>query len=221
MIICEKLSMGYVTGKEVLKDISFCLNPGSFHFISGASGAGKSSLLGLLSLALPASSGSLNLFGEEAGHLTRDQLAQLRRRIGVVYQDFRLINHLSVEENVALPLKIAGERPADITEKVNELLSWVGLEEYRRVKPPLLSGGQKQRVAIARAVIAKPDLLLADEPSGNLDPALSLKFMYLFEALNKAGTTILIATHAENIISMFDYPVLRLKDGRLLREEAA
>lgn len=218
MITCENVSMGYVTGKEVLKDISLDIAKSSFHFISGASGAGKSSLLGLLALTLKASRGNITMFGQDVATLTRDELAGMRRKIGMVYQDFRLINHLTVEENVALPLKISGDSKADAREKVDELLKWVGLEDYRNVRPEVLSGGQKQRVAIARAVVGKPDLLLADEPSGNLDPALSLKFMYLFEALNKAGTTILIATHAENLISMFPYPVLRLRDGRLVKE---
>ena len=218
MIICNNVSFGYLTGQEVLRDISFEIARSSFHFISGASGAGKSSLLKLLSLTLRASRGEVTMFGHKISELPREELATARRKIGMVYQDFRLINHLTVEENVALPLKIAGESKENITAKVDELLHWVGLDEYKKVKPEILSGGQKQRVAIARAVVGKPDLLLADEPSGNLDPALSLKFMYLFEALNKAGTTVLIATHAENLISMFPYPVLRLRDGRLVRE---
>ncbi len=215
VITLEKICMGYLTGQEVLKDISFTLERGSFTFISGASGAGKSSLLSLLSLIQNPSRGKLSVLGQDVATLDRRDHALLRRRIGTVFQDYRLLNYLSVGENVGLPLKIAGEPEGMIQDKVKELLSWVGLEAYRKAKPDILSGGQKQRAAIARAVITKPDLLVADEPSGNLDSALSLKFMYLFEALNKTGTTIIFATHDEHLISLFQYPVLHLKDGRM------
>ncbi len=215
MLIAEKLCLNYPGRKHVLEDVSFELKRGGVHFLSGASGAGKSSLLALLSLSLRPSGGKLSLFGENVTHLPREDYPNLRRRIGTVYQDYRLLNHLTVEENVALPLKVAGEAPAQITEKVTELLAWVGLSEYHKARPQTLSGGQKQRVAIARAVITKPDLLLADEPTGNLDLPLSLKFMYLFEALGESGTTILIATHDEHLMSKFKHPVLRLADGRV------
>jgi cell division transport system ATP-binding protein len=212
----EKVSMGYLTGQEVLKDITLSIARGGFYFLSGASGAGKSSLLNVLALAVRPTHGNVKLFGAETTHLTRHQLPPLRRRVGMVYQDYRLIDHLTVEENVGLPLKIAGESKKDIVEKVSSMLNWVGLGAYTRARPEILSGGQKQRVAIARAVINKPDLLLADEPSGNLDASLRIRFMHLFETLHKDGMTIVFATHDETLISMFNYPVLRLKEGRLI-----
>lgn len=213
----ENVSMGYLSGQEVLRDVSLSLARGGFYFLAGASGAGKSSLLNVLALSARPSQGLVRLFGTETTALPRAALPQFRRRIGTVFQDFRLIDHLTIEENVGLPLKIAGESKEAIHEKVSELLSWVGLGEYHKARPDILSGGQKQRAAIARAVIAKPDLVLADEPSGNLDSALRLKFMYLFETLHKGGATIVFATHDETLISMFNYPVLRLKDGRMVR----
>jgi cell division transport system ATP-binding protein len=213
----EKVSMGYLTGQEVLRDITLSINRGGFYFLSGVSGVGKSSLLNILALSARPNRGSVRLFGTETTHLPRNKLPVFRRRIGTVFQDYRLIDHLTVEENVGLPLKIAGESQQAISGKVAELLEWVGLAAYHKARPEILSGGQKQRAAIARAVIAKPDILLADEPSGNLDAALRMKFMYLFETLNKNGTTIVFATHDENLTSMFNYPVMRLKDGRLIK----
>ncbi|OYW13747.1 MAG: cell division ATP-binding protein FtsE, partial [Rhodospirillales bacterium 12-54-5] len=149
--------------------------------------------------------------------VTREELPLVRRKIGTVFQDYQLLNHLSVAENVALPLKIIGERPSDITEKVKELLEWIGLAEFADTRPPLISGGQKQRVAIARAVINKPLLILADEPTGNLDHDLSMKLMYLFRSLNKVGTTIVFATHDDLLMQSFQYPTLYLRDGQLTR----
>jgi cell division transport system ATP-binding protein len=213
----ENVSMGYLTGQEVLKDISLSVARGGFHFLSGVSGAGKSSLLGVIALAVRPQRGNVELFGTETTQLARNELPPLRRRVGMVYQDYRLIDHLSIEENVGLPLKIAGEPKKVIADKVEELLAWVGLSAYHKARPEILSGGQKQRVAIARAVVTNPDILLADEPSGNLDASLRIKFMHLFETLHKDGTTIIFATHDEMLISMFRYPVIRLKDGRLVK----
>lgn len=216
VIRCDSISMCYSNKREALRSVSFELGKGEFHFLSGASGAGKSSLLRLLSLSYKPTLGSIYMFGKNITNQPRMNYPALRRRIGTVFQDFRLIDHLTIEENVGLPLKIAGEKPSIIKQKVKELLSWIGLEEYHHVKPDVLSGGQKQRVAIARAVISKPEILLADEPTGNLDHDLSLKLMYLFEALNKSGTTILFATHDEYLMSHFHYPILHLRDGRLV-----
>ena len=209
-------AMEYIAGAPVLKDVSFHLPAGSFHFLTGASGAGKSTLLSLLSLRLRASRGSLSMFGEDVTFLEREKLPRYRRRIGIVQQDYGLLEHLTVAENVALPLKVAGEDGKMMEQKVREMLEWVELGNYFYEKPSVLSGGQKQRVAIARAVITKPDLLLADEPTGNLDASLAVKFMYLFEALNQWGTTILFATHDETLISKFTYPVLKLRHGKVL-----
>lgn len=216
VIRVDNISMRYANGREALRNVSFTVDKGDFIFLSGASGAGKSSLLRLLSLSYKPTAGGVYLFGSNVTQAPRDRYPALRRRIGTVFQDFRLLDHLTVEENVGLPLKVAGEKPQAVKQKVAELLAWIGLEEYHKVKPEVLSGGQKQRAAIARAVITKPDLLLADEPTGNLDHDLSLKLMYLFEALNKSGTSIIIATHDEYLMSHFNYPILHLRDGRLV-----
>ncbi|MCC7260456.1 MAG: ATP-binding cassette domain-containing protein [Alphaproteobacteria bacterium] len=208
--------MEYEAGKSILHDVSFYLAAGSFHFLTGPSGAGKSSVLRLISLAHAPSSGKVRLFGKDMSRVARDDIPMLRRRIGMVYQDFRLLDHLTVADNVALPLKIAGAPKKHIRENVEEMLEWLGIGEFINAKPQTLSGGQKQRVAIARAVINKPDILLADEPTGSLDPELSLQFMYLFEALNKSrGTTIVIATHDDYLVSHLNVPALWLRDGRM------
>lgn len=215
MIRLEKVSARYTPETEVLKSIDLHLKPGGFYFLCGGSGAGKSTLLRILSLTQPVTAGSLEIFGQKITSMRHEQLPALRRKIGLVVQDYQLLDHLTIRENVGLPLKIGGEKPVEIRPKVQELLEWVGIADHADHYPPTLSGGQKQRAAIARAVIRSPELLLADEPTGNLDPALSLKCMYLFQALNKMGTAVLFATHDEHLISLFDYPVLDLKDGVL------
>lgn len=215
MITLSHVAFSYEPEREILHDVSLELAPGSFHFLTGPSGTGKTSLLGLLSLAFKPTRGVIHMFGNNVTRLPRESLPLIRRKIGLVSQDFRLLNHLTVGENIALPLKIIGEPEADIRMKVGEMLEWIGLGEAHDAHPETLSGGQQQRVAIARAVITKPHLLLADEPTGNLDPELSERFIYLFEALNHMGTTVLIATHDEQLISHFNYPVLRLADGRI------
>jgi len=215
MIVLEHVAMEYPNGGEVLHDVSMRLEQGSFHFLAGPSGVGKSSLLSLLWLERRASRGNIHLFGENVTCVPRQDLPRFRRRVGIVLQDYRLLNHMTVAENVGLPLKVMGDPQDEIDAKVEELLQWIGLADYHDSYPRTLSGGQKQRVAIARAVITRPDLLLADEPTGNLDHDLSIKLMYLFEALNQWGTTILFATHDDQLVSQFDYPVLRLNDGRI------
>ncbi len=211
----ENVSIRYGAGPEVLHEVSFHLSPGSFHFVSGPSGAGKSSMLSMMYLGQGPSGGRMSLFGRDVESLSRDDRAMLRRRIGVVFQDFRLLPHLTVAENVALPLRIAG-RPGDKTrDHVAELLAWVGLAEHIDDLPATLSGGQQQRVAIARAVIGQPSLLLADEPTGNVDDRIALRLLYLFEELNKLGTTVVIATHNQSLVSRFTHPVLQLGHGTL------
>jgi cell division transport system ATP-binding protein len=208
--------MRYGAGPEVLSDVTFTLQPGSFHFITGPSGAGKSSLLKLMFLAHRPSRGFITLFDRDVTRVPRDELPDLRRRIGVVFQDFRLVQHLSAFDNVALPLRVSG-RPEDVIRKhVTELLTWVGLKDHLNARPPTLSGGQQQRVAIARAVIAHPKLLLADEPTGNVDDTIAVRLLYLFEELNRMGTTVVIATHNQSIISRFSHPVMRLHEGGLV-----
>ncbi|HAA91088.1 MAG TPA: cell division ATP-binding protein FtsE [Rhodospirillaceae bacterium] len=220
MIRFENVGMRYGAGSEVLSDISFSLEPGAFRFVTGPSGAGKSSMLKLMYLAERPSRGLISLFDRDISTLQRNELPALRRQIGVVFQEFRLLDHLSAFDNVALPLRVAGMREDQITKQVTELLSWVGLAGQLDARPVTLSGGQQQRVAIARAVIARPQLLLADEPTGNVDDAIAVRLLYLFEELNKVGTTIVIATHNEGLVSHFDYPVLHLEDGMLTSPDA-
>lgn len=213
----ETVGMRYGSGPEVLKDVSFTLEPGSFHFLTGASGAGKSSLLKLVYLAHRACRGRIDLFGRDVVRAPRAELPPLRRRIGVVFQEFRLLDHLSAFDNVALPMRLSGRKPAQYRDDVAELLAWVGLKSRMWASPPSLSGGEKQRLAIARAVVNRPDLILADEPTGNVDPDMSLKLLRLFIELNRLGSTVLIATHDEDLVSGSGMPVLRLEQGRLRR----
>ena len=212
----EGVSMRYGRGPETLSDLSFSLYPGSFHFLTGPSGAGKSSLLKLIYLAHRASRGRVQLFGRDISLTRPEDLPFVRRRIGVVFQDFRLLDHLSVFDNAALPLRISGRKPASYREDVAELLQWVGLGDRMHALPATLSGGEKQRLAIARAVVDRPDVLLADEPTGNVDPAMSLRLLRLFVELNRLGTTVLIATHDEDLVARANRPTLHLENGRLI-----
>lgn len=209
------VSFKYQTGPEVLKDIQLSLQPGSFYFMTGESGAGKTSLLSLLYLNNLPTKGRIRLFGYALDTLSREAKAQIRRQIGVVFQDYRLLDHLNAFDNVALPLRISGTKEQDIKKHVRELLAWVGLEKQLTKYPHELSGGEKQRVAIARAVINRPRLLLADEPTGNVDDAMAKRLIYLFLELNKLGTTTVIATHNQNLIKHFGFPRLHLSHGRI------
>jgi cell division transport system ATP-binding protein len=216
MVRFENVGMRYGSGPEVLRDVTFELEGGSFTFLTGLSGAGKTTLLKLIYLAEPPSRGLVSLFGHELATARRQNLPPLRRRIGVVFQDFRLLNHLSVYDNVALPLRLAGRRDQDYAHDVRELLSWVGLGDRMQAKPPTLSGGEQQRVAIARAVVARPDLLIADEPTGNVDPEMGARLIRLIGELNRLGTTVLIATHDRALIEVTRAREMRLVDGRLV-----
>ncbi|MFW6077547.1 MAG: cell division ATP-binding protein FtsE [Hyphomicrobiales bacterium] len=215
MIEFENVGLRYGKGPEVLRDISFSIEPGAFRFLTGPSGAGKTSLLRLLFLALKPTRGLISLLGRDVATLPRRDLPNVRRRIGVVFQEFRLLDHLTTFENVALPLRVAGERLSRYRDDVMELLQWVGLADHANAYPPVLSGGEKQRAAIARAVIGKPDLLLADEPTGNVDPVLALRLMRLLVELNRFGTTVVIATHDTNLIAQVNAPVITLERGTL------
>ncbi len=213
----DGVGLRYGRAAEVLKDLSFELAPGSFHFLTGASGAGKTTLLRLIHLALRPSRGLITLFGADVARLERRELPTMRRRIGVVLQDKRLLEHLNAFDNVALPLRLSGRKPADYTGDVIELLGWVGLGEKMDAFPPALSGGEQQRLAIARAVVNRPELLLADEPTGDVDHEMALRILRLFVELNRLGTTVLIASHDEGLVSRSGRAVLHLEAGRLER----
>ncbi|HEV7291365.1 cell division ATP-binding protein FtsE [Devosia sp. RR2S18] len=216
MIEFSDVGLRYGNGPEILRDLTFSIEPGSFHFLTGPSGAGKTSLLRLLLLALKPSRGTVTMFGEDVSDLTQDRLLQMRRHIGIVFQEFRLLDHLTTYENVALPLRVLGQPESEYRPNVTELLEWVGLGERMDAPPSLLSGGEKQRAAIARAVIARPKVLLADEPTGNVDPELSSRLVHLFAELNRTlGTTIILATHELPLLDKFDYPRMLLTKGEL------
>jgi len=215
LVRLENVGLRYGQGPEILKDVSFHLESGGFRFLTGPSGAGKTSLLRILFAALRPTRGRVQLFGEDMALLDRTELPFLRRRIGVVFQEFRLLDHLSTYDNVALPLRVAGQWESRYRTDVMDLLSWVGLSEQAHAFPPVLSGGEKQRAAIARAVIAKPELLLADEPTGNVDPVLARRLIHLFAELNRLGTTVLLATHDQGLFKQVRAPVMHLQDGTL------
>ena len=213
----ESVGLRYGTGAEVLRDLDFTLSRGRFYFLTGASGAGKTSLLKLLYLAQRPTRGRIRLFDNDLANVERDELPALRRRIGVVFQDFRLIRHLSAYDNVALPLRIAGRDEQEINSEVREMLDWVGLGDRAGARPATLSGGEQQRVAIARAVIIRPDLLVADEPTGNVDSEMARRLLHLFAGLNDLGTTIVVATHDLGLIaSKPGADLMRLDNGALV-----
>ncbi|WOK35197.1 cell division ATP-binding protein FtsE [Sphingomonas sp. C3-2] len=212
----ENVGLRYGTGAETLSDLSFSLPEGAFCVLTGPSGAGKTSLLRLLYLAQRPSRGLIRLFGEDVVTLPREKLPAMRRRIGVVFQDFRLVPHLSAFDNIALPLRVMGQSEREIEAPVNEMLAWVGLSDRASARPATLSGGEQQRVAIARAVIGRPDLLVADEPTGNVDPEMAERLLHLFDGLNKLGTTIVVATHDIHLLNRVPRAALmRLDRGRV------
>ncbi|MGD9783193.1 MAG: cell division ATP-binding protein FtsE [Hyphomicrobiaceae bacterium] len=215
MIRLSNIALRYDTGTDVLADVSFHLRPGSFHFLTGPSGAGKSSLLRLLFMSLHPTRGQIHLFNQDVSRISTQKRAQLRRRIGIVFQDFRLLEHLTTWENVALPLRVIGKRMGDYREDVTDLLQWVGLGHRMHTYPSVLSGGEKQRAAIARAVIGKPELLLADEPTGNVDPQMARRLLRLFVELNRLGTSVVIATHDHQLMRQYKAPRLELHEGHV------
>jgi len=217
LIEFSNVGLRYGNGPEILRDLTFSVEPGSFHFLTGPSGAGKTSLLRLLLLSLKPSRGRVTMFGEDVSNLSQDRLLQMRRHIGIVFQEFRLLDHLTTFENVALPLRVLGQPESEYRPNVTELLEWVGLGERMNALPSLLSGGEKQRAAIARAVIARPKVLLADEPTGNVDPDLSSRLVHLFAELNRTlGMTIILATHELPLLEKFNYPRMLLSKGELV-----
>jgi len=215
MISLRNIAVQYGNSAPIFSDITADIPAGSFHFLTGNSGAGKTTLLKLIFLALRPTRGSLSVFGTDVSALPRADRPAIRRKIGVIFQDFRLIDHLSVYENVTLPLRVAGQREPDYRANATELLNWVGLGDHLAALPHTLSGGEQQRAAIARAVISRPHLIVADEPTGNVDPDMGLRLMHLLDELNKTGTTVLVATHDQHIWENLGHPRLHLANGRM------
>ncbi len=221
MIRFENVGLRYGAGAECLSDLSFHLEQGSFTALTGPSGAGKTSLLKLIYLAERASRGLVTLMDRDVATLSRQELPALRRNIGIVFQDFRLLDHLSLFDNIALPLYLDGHQPKDYQDDVMEMLDWIGLKNRAHALPPVLSGGEQQRVAIARAVVTRPKLLVADEPTGNVDAKMGHDIFSLFEAMNKIGTTVVIATHDEHLAHTFGEQIIALDNGQMRLEKTS
>lgn len=215
----ENVGLRYGLGTEILRDLSFDIKPRSFQFLSGPSGSGKTTLLKMMLATLKPTRGLVHLFDHDVGQMKKDKVTELRRKIGIVLQDFRLLDHLTTYENVALPLLVQGKHEDSYRAEVIELLRWVGLGDRLHVPPAILSGGEKQRAAIARALIVRPALLLADEPTGNVDPVLAKRLVRLFMELNKLGTAIVMATHDWALMDQIPERRLILTEGRLRIEE--
>ncbi len=213
VISLDKVMVHYGNGVPILKNISLKLSKKSFYFLTGASGAGKSTFIRLLYMGLKPAGGTLKIFGENVSELSSDEVCNFRQKIGVVFQDYNLIEHLTILENVALPLKVRGETQRAREHQAKELLDWVGLGNCFNLYPEQLSGGQKQRVAIARAVITRPDIILADEPTGNVDEEIADKLMKLFYGMHKMGTCVIVATHYRQFIDRFKFSELAIENN--------
>ena len=202
--------------REVLSDVSFNISAGGFYFLSGASGAGKTTLLRLIYQLHKPCRGQIKLFGRITNDMTRDEIAMLRHKMAIVFQEYSLLSHMSVFDNVALPLRVRGLAEAKIKKLVVKVLEWVGLAKYADANPKTLSGGQQQRVSVARAIIIQPAILLADEPTGNLDDENASRLMELFVQMNKTfGTTIILATHSTKLMETYKFPVIRVENHRV------
>ncbi len=211
----DNVSLRYENNHEILSRINLEIKEGSFHFLTGASGSGKSTLIRLLYLGQRSFNGSVHILGQDISKLSTDEAALLRQKIGVVFQDFHLLEHLNVIDNIALPLRVCGVSSRKSRAIAEQILDWVGLSRYAEKKPSTLSGGEQQRVALARAVIGKPKLLLADEPTGSVDDAIAIKILHLFEQLHAAGTTIILATHNRDLTGEFPHPEIRVENTAL------
>lgn len=222
MISFENVAYQYPKARtHAINDVSFTLEEGSFHYLTGPSGAGKTTLFRMMYMDLKPTRGMLTVFNKNIASLSVDEIAILRRRMGIVFQDFRLLPHLTVEENVSLPLTLNGAMDKKQIDCVKEIIDWVGLSHKARELPAFLSGGEKQRVAIARAVVNRPRLLIADEPTGNVDASMGRRIMHLFTELNKHGTTLLIATHDRGLIADCPAPSIVVENGHLSRLSGA
>ncbi len=210
------VAASYDGGADVLTDVSFNIRPGAFYFLSGASGAGKTTLLRLIYQLHKPSRGQIKLFGRVTNDMSRDEIAEMRHKMAIVFQEYSLLSHLTVFDNIALPLRVRGVAEDKIKKRVTKTLDWVGLGKYANALPLELSGGQQQRVSVARAIIVEPKILLADEPTGNLDDDNATKLMGLFAAMNKEfGTTIILATHSKKLMDTYKYPVIRVENHRV------
>ena len=217
MLSFENVGYRYGDAAETLADVTFDVGPRSFQFLTGPSGAGKTTLLRMVALTLRPTRGVIRLMGHDAGKIGRPDIVALHRRLGVVFQDFRLLDHLTLYENVALPLRLQGREETSYRAEVIELLDWVGIGGALHSRPPSLSGGEKQRAAIARALIARPQLVVADEPTGNVDPALARRLLRLLIEIHKAGAAVIVATHDPGLMDYYaSARRLVLSDGRLL-----
>ncbi|MFN7662466.1 MAG: cell division ATP-binding protein FtsE [Alphaproteobacteria bacterium] len=214
LISFQNVGLTFKGNVRLFSKLSLDIKEGEFYFLTGLSGAGKSTLLKMMYLGLPPTTGHLYLFGDEVGRISENSIAYIRRKIGIVFQDFRLLPHLTTLENVALPLKVRGIDTRKARQQAKDLLAWVGLEDVLNSLPHTLSGGQQQRAAITRAIMGKPKLLLADEPTGNVDEEAARKILYLFEELHKSGTTIVVATHNRSFAKEFNHPEIFLKKGQ-------
>lgn len=212
----QNVDLIFDQGLRLFSGLNLTIETGGFYFLTGVSGAGKSTLLKMIYLGCKQSSGTISLFGTNTGRVSFREIAFLRRKIGIVFQDFRLIPHLTVIDNVALPLQVRGISLKKARAEAAELLAWVGLKDHLQKLPHTLSGGEQQRVAISRAVIGRPKLLIADEPTGNVDDETALRLLYLFEEMHKQGTTVVLATHNRHLAKELKYPEIFLEKGQAL-----
>ncbi len=219
--VLEGVYLRYEDSPPVLENLDLEVPAGAFRYLVGPSGAGKSSLLRLLFLEAPPTAGRITLFGESTNGAPPARLAALRRQVGVVFQDFRLLDGLSLIDNIALPRLIAGADLEETRREARELIAWVDLSDRLDARPASLSGGERQRAAIARAVIGRPRLIIADEPTGSVDDTMADRLIALFEELNRQGAAVVLATHSTNLIDRFPHPSLRLADGRVHLERSA